>query len=623
MATSGSRESLECDSTCDFQSQYNQVVKKVCRNKLITHAVRCLTTERDKSVCVQGYHVVNVWKELQETGEVKEYLSLEERRDIASEIEKWQRLHKSRVGIKEPADLRVCYLGGDNPTNDLKVLIENGVLTENVWAIEKDTATFKKGKESVNRYPDFMNVHLIKADIQQFLINFQEKFDIIYYDACGSLPSAKQNTLKFIGTVFLHNKLTSPGALITNFSFPPKQQPAGMPGHRQADDEERNRISFLSREYLKYRLLDTPAVIQDVCESAAAIPCEMTDEDFYSDYITYQVIDSAFLYTPAFRMLTSSMSGSSKSQSLWNQAYVKSSGDFLKEIKLYIRNPSGSQDQRSTSPLYETAIKSFLGQIGITMQQGSKTNGILCQVWETEIFPDWRNLSQLLRKHEDIASMLLTYHLSCSEHFINKFANEHFQTSLKRIKQGCDPDERGGTVARFCDVPDPDGATRLVGGLVYGQLAYPSFPVVDKLLRLRYTAKERQMFSDVFIFDQCRYIFDQFPSVHSAAALLAPKKRMVLQMALDGMRMQLNTISNKYFWNVAVLHKDSFHNIPQRQEIHVLPVLQRINWHLKKLKLDVKHLKEMSTATPCSPEELQILNRIPELQIWLKNYKII
>ena len=63
-----------------------------------------------------------------------------------------------------------------------------------------------------------------------------------------------QNTLKFIGYVFLYNKLTSPGALITNFLFPPEQtadvQDASV-------DDERKLIRDLSTEYLKYRLHNT------------------------------------------------------------------------------------------------------------------------------------------------------------------------------------------------------------------------------------------------------------------------------------------------------------------------------------------------------------------------------
>lgn len=547
---------------CDSQLQYDQEEKKVCRSRVIEHAVRCLTIERDTSVCVQRYHVEEDWKMLHETGETQQYFSIDERLDIPVEIEKWASVHEGLEGFKKPSDLRVCYLCGNNPVNDLEVLIENGVLPQNVWAIEKDAAAFERAQKSIKIYRNLAKVKLFNGDFLTFLKDDKGSFDIIYYDACGTLPSPKQNTLKFIGYVFQYNKLTSPGALITNFSFPPEQP-------EQNADKERIQIRFLSREYLKHRLLNTLDFQDRPDESKldriASTLSSRTDEDIYSDYITYQVIDAAYLFIPAYEMLSSSRV--SKSQPLWEQMFVRRD-DFLEKVKLY--DVASSSDSSSLRAVYDTASKSFLRKIGATMKDSPfvKEKGRNCiKAWVAEIFPDWMS-SEL--KNQDISLMLLTYHLSCSEDFIHEFANKDFKTSLECIEKDCVPDEDRGTIARFCDVPDPSSATRLVGGLLYGQLAYPSFPVVNKLLRLRYTAKKRQMFSDVFIFDKCRYIFDQFPSVHSAySALNEPRQRMVLQMALDGLAMQLKTICYKDFWNVAGLHVNDMYilYIPQREMI--------------------------------------------------------
>ena len=208
-------------TTSDSQSQYDQDVKKEGRSKLIEHAVRCLTTERNTSVCVQRDHVRRVWQQLHESGEAQYYFNPEQRQDIEREIEQWELFHDSQIQTRKPSDLRVCCLAGDNPINDLEVVTDHGVLTQNVWAIDKDSQTLKKVWESVNR-SKLRNVRLFKGYILNFLKDFEGQFDIIYYDACGALPSKKQNTLKFIGHVFLYNKLASPGALITNFSFPPE-----------------------------------------------------------------------------------------------------------------------------------------------------------------------------------------------------------------------------------------------------------------------------------------------------------------------------------------------------------------------------------------------------------------
>lgn len=324
-------------TTSDSQSQYDQDVKQECRSRLIKHAVRCLTTERNTSACVQRDHVRRVWQQLRESGEVEHYFDPQQRQDIAREIEQWELFHDSQIQTRKPSDLRVCYLAGDNPINDLEVLTDHGVLTQNVWAVEKDSQTLKKAWESINR-SKLRNVRLFKGDILNFLKDFEGQFDIIYYDACGALPS-KQNTLQFIGYVFMFDKLASPGALITNFSFPPELT-AGVQKASAGDKyDERREITDLSREYLKYRLCNTSLGQNYDPDLNAELLSEKTDEEIYSDYITYQVIDSAYLYIPARRMLSSTRSG--KSCPLWEQMFL-SKEVFLAKGKTYTSATSPS-----------------------------------------------------------------------------------------------------------------------------------------------------------------------------------------------------------------------------------------------------------------------------------------
>ena len=306
-------------------SLYGQKEKEECRSRLIEHAINCLTTERDTSVCVTRNHVVKTWTNLtMKTQEAMQHFSPAERLYITNAVKEWIIFHESRIQTKTPKDLRVCYLAGDNPMNDLKVLVQNGILAQNIWAIEKDPKFIKKAFEAI-RQPESKYFKLYKGDLIEFLIHLEGQFDIIYYDACGTLPSARQRTLEVIGTVFLHNKLTSPGALIKNFSFPPVQVPEQdlLPrtkpqrdsvGLQRSLEEERNRIRFLAEAYLKYRELNTPRSVKDHCEKSTR-----SAEDTYSDYITRQVIDSAAVYIPAQKMLLSP-----GWVSPWNQLTAKS-----------------------------------------------------------------------------------------------------------------------------------------------------------------------------------------------------------------------------------------------------------------------------------------------------------
>lgn len=520
-------------------SRYDQKEKNECRSRLIEHAIKCLTTERDTSVCVTPNHVIKTWTNLTETLEAKQYYSLVERLNIFNAIEEWIKLHKSRIQTKAPEDLRVCYLAGDNPMNDLEVLVRNGILAQNIWAIEKNAKFIKNAFETIPQ-PESKYFKLYKGDLINFLIHLEGQFDIIYYDACGTLPSAKQSTLKVIGTVFLHNKLTSPGALITNFSFPPAQAPEQDKENLSPQDEETNMIKLLAETYLKYRELNTLS-FQDLSGKN-----RRTAEDTYSDYITFQVIDLAAVYIPSLKMLLSS--------ALWNQLYANKS-DFLKKVKLY--------DTRNSQTFGES---SYLRKIGSDMKKNASENR-LCQIWLNEIFPNWQ--TSCLKK-EEISSLSVTHHLSCSEEFILEFANKDFQDRcLKPLREALDDTNDTGMPLSFSDTLDAASATCLVGGIHYGQLANPSFPVVDKLLRLRYTARTRRMFSDVFIFDKCLYLYDQFPSVDFGInSIKASEQQILMKMIVNGLRSHLREICYDQFCNVADLHVNSL-QIPQRENVLV------------------------------------------------------
>ena len=66
----------------------------------------------------------------------------------------------------------MCYLAGKNPINDLKVLTGLGVLTQNVWAVEKDSKSLKEAWESI-KASNLRNVRLFKGDILNFLKDFE------------------------------------------------------------------------------------------------------------------------------------------------------------------------------------------------------------------------------------------------------------------------------------------------------------------------------------------------------------------------------------------------------------------------------------------------------------------
>ena len=521
-------------------------------------------------MCVKRDHVAQVWKQLDEAGKADKYFT-DERKEIEDEIGNWERFYDSEVQTRKPSYLRVCYLCGDNPYNDLEVLLDNGIIHQNVWAIEKNSTEFKKAKKAIKN-SKLRNVKLIKGDILTFLKDFPGQFDIIYLDTCGALASFDHKTLKIIGYVFQHDKLTSPGALITNFSFPPPQE-----NSTQGKDEEREMINFLVKEYMNYRLCNV--LLKD--NSPENNP---EDEDNYGDYVSFQVIDSAYRFIPAQRMLLL------EDESLWGDLF-SSKQTFLDKINSYNEESTKTTTNKKSVALRKklkdkckvderSSIFFNLRKMVETFHKKLKDYSF-CQAWVCDIFPDWdsdREDVELLLKNKDtkIPVFLAPLLFSSPSHIID-FSSDTFVSGCLEPLFNAVAD---GKFPSCCDMTTPGQAACLIAGLLYGQIGNPSFPVMDKLFRLRYTAKKRQMFADVFIFDKCRYMYEQFPTVHCAhLAIEEPKQHMVFRMVVDGFRKHLGGICSEdlfKFCNVASINAipegrvsfpNSVRSIPERQKI--------------------------------------------------------
>ena len=312
-------------------------------------------------------HVARVWQQLHESEEAKKYFTEKERRQIKRDIRQWEIFHDSKVQTKTRSDLRVCYLGGGNLENAIEVFVENGVLCQNVWAIVESTETLEKAWNAIENSA-LRNVKLVVGDILTFLKEDKAPFDIIYLDFCGSLPSAKQKTLKIVGYVFLHNKLTSPGALITNFSFPPQNTQQENSASSQHLDEEREMINLLVKEYMSYRLSNVLRK-DNSSENNAEYLSKRTDEDNYGDYVSFQIIDSACLFIPAQRML------SSERKYLWGQVFNEKK-HFLQAINSHssanVEGTTKGTNEKSTKTSRNQELLESLKKLKVDEESAKK-----------------------------------------------------------------------------------------------------------------------------------------------------------------------------------------------------------------------------------------------------------
>ena len=195
------------------------------------------------------------------------------------------------------------------------------VHTRNIWVLEKETKEFQKAIKAI-RESTFRGVNLVKNNLLPFLEEDRGKpFDLIYFNACAPLPAKRQETLKVFGRIFQLNKLAWPGALITNFSFPPKQL---------AGCGEQQQIAYIAKEYLKNKIKGITGCYDEMFFS------QKTDEEIYGDYVTIQVIDSTSFFIPAQRLFLS--------PKLWGQIF-NSTDSFLEEVSKHLPHSVGSTSE--------------------------------------------------------------------------------------------------------------------------------------------------------------------------------------------------------------------------------------------------------------------------------------
>lgn len=519
---------------------YDQEEKREFRKKVIEHAVRSLTTERSTSACVQRNYPRDLWD--QSPAAVTKNWSRERLQRMNEDLKEWEDDYDRATtqNKTKASDLRVCCLGGDDPTNDLEVFRSKGVLYRNIWVLEKDPKIFPLAQQNIKTSGPYAGVKLEKRNILTFFEDKKTKdFDIIYFDTCGSLPSAKQETLKVIATIFILNKLTSPGVLITNFSFPSKERDG------DGEPEELEQIKYMTKEYLKHKVFNNETLLD-----------RMTAEQIYSDFVTHQVIDMASLLIPACRMVLSSE---------WSDIFKISPRKFFEQVQknLLLLGDSTSEvagsDQdagKHEGDLMDCEAVDLMNQFYMTkicnaMETGkTQVKNTLCEAWLDEVFP---RLTKYTQRQKNVCSLLVTSLLFSSFDFFSRFASDKCAKFLNFAKS---PEDK-----------------MLMAGLLYGMLAEPSYPVLDKLLRLEYVAKKRQMFCDVFIFDTCEYLFGLSPTVHVEGQFCDDNDNnfVIAKMVLQGMKKRLQYICQKDLFRKDIHCQFSFGETDAVDEERSLP----------------------------------------------------
>ncbi len=205
---------------------YAEPKKILARQRVIASAIAALTADRSNATLCRRTYVREVRDSLIASGGYDAAAAAQLTNDT---IERWEGFYDSITQSRDAKNLKVAYLCGPNPENDLRVFCAAGILPENIWAFESDADIHDKAVTSALA-SEFPFIKIINSGVDTFLEASPMRFDIIYLDFCGPLPSRnkKQKTLLAISRVLARHALNSPGALITNVSLPTKGgDPAG------------------------------------------------------------------------------------------------------------------------------------------------------------------------------------------------------------------------------------------------------------------------------------------------------------------------------------------------------------------------------------------------------------
>lgn len=462
----------------------------------ISNAVEALTTKRELSCCVERSYVRQIY-DYYTLSEDYSTNKVETEKINLSYISNWEKLHDSVVGFKRPEDLSVCFLCGPEPNNDFQEFISLGVLPQNIWAFESNNQAYKEAVSSFDegRFPQ---PRIIKQNIETFFQQTPKKFDIIYLDACGSIPSS-QHALRCVSTISQKHCLNSPGVIISNFAKPDSKQISIKEFYEVVSQY------LLFKEQPNLRVIINENGIQNREYFDLYNKVQENFDLYYGEFISAVLRDIPSVIIPLERAAANPYLGQIFDTSVINMF------DNKKLIELSRGHSLGNY-------IFTVLRLKDNGLLGI------KSQCLLDEMGNYETLIKGLKISILLKRDE----------LKLKE-------------DIEGIKEYF---ECGGNLYQFLDKPH----SNMFFDIILNQLAYPLHYNVSKSQRFQYVAKTNHMYMDVSIFDECRYIYEWLPAIHQVISAFENKSwQYVFRFALDGLVKMRQNYNNEFFFQGSVV----------------------------------------------------------------------
>ena len=484
---------------------YDQRAKIRARRFALRRAVKLVTSCRDAAAVVPADHVRHVWRsKASGTPYDSAAVAAVRKRDVRN----WEAFRRDAIGKRKASEITVAYLAGPEPENDLKELLRLGVRPENIWAFENRAKDAALGHERLAARA-LRGVKFLHIDIEDFFVGSSRRFDIIYIDACDSLPRGS----RLLVTLFEHAALTPLGVLVTNFS---------KPDTTNADVMDRNVHAIAAYLYGKDFLdlkeggrTDCAAAHGYVMSPSELMPLQdwgdarqweerlfhdVVRSDFahyYGSFVTRHIMDIATLIAPMARLART------KFWAQLSSVTVEQAAARGRSMLSWPEQSHGSEDSgtiadgeplKGGEAISENGTHSLLHSFAMCGAYG--------QLEEYDSVPD------------AIAQFIAVWMGQLRGKAQGKITGADLAAAYYGLR--ADPDLQSEMLRRateypyrdsmpfLCDVPNAD-----IGFFpAIAQLAHPSHCNVREVRRYRYTAKTMEMFLDVLPFDECRYVYD-------------------------------------------------------------------------------------------------------------------
>ena len=496
---------------------YKQSAKNKSRWLIWNEAIRRLTSDRAESRIISELYARKLWEYSLEKV-LRPYRGIKQldRRVL----DEWCAFAQSQYGTRRPSDLRVAYLSGPEPENDLSILLELGVHVSNVWAFEREANLFSDAlKRARQLHP---SLKLYPGKIEDLIGSTDLKFDVIYLDFTGPLFSATTKPYRTLHSILENHGLSPLSVLILNLCEPEQnldtvtfladyfQNQMWVEGTVFGLKHKTGKDVYWYVEGPEYHGYDNDALLKLVSENFSSA---------YSAFATQYPAMYANYVQPSLAVLTNDVA---------KKQFFNSDQQTL-----------DAELNRFSSP---DALFAIVKRVAQRAQGGKNLPEISLGsdfLLSANCYPLQHFLARLeSRENKDSRKFLGSYHeqsagvsrLKALQSFdlLRSIMEGYFEVLSPKLLEAIRavyaalPDPKGGL---FCDIP----MIHLWVEAALYQLGFPYHVNVRGHWRANYRAKVHRIYLDCFVLDQCRDFYDWMPLVDLYREDVTPLERLLIQ----------------------------------------------------------------------------------------------